>query len=75
MQIGEIPIGERGVALQSWPLEMRTWIGLAARRNIRVTGERADRITRDQCLHERGERLVLRRFERGGVAAFQFDAD
>src|SRR5690349_23441778 len=75
MQIGEVLIGERGVALQTRPVEVRTGIGLAARRDVRVAGERFDRVVRRERLHERRERRVLRRFERRCVAAFELDAD
>src|ERR1700675_2556662 len=54
---------------------MRPWIGLAARGNVRVAGERLYRIASLERRHKCAERAVLRRFESSRVTALQFDAD
>ncbi len=64
-----------GIARVALPIEARAGIGLAARRDVSVAGNRLDRIARRQRARERGQRRVLGRLEGPLVGALELDAD
>src|ERR1700676_1179032 len=73
-EIGKILKRELCVALQPRPFEVRTRIGFATRRDVRMTGERFDRIPLGERLEAIIQRRILGVLEPTSIVAFQFDA-
>src|SRR5258708_1330782 len=63
-EIGKIRKRQLCVALQPRPFEVRTRIGFTTRCDVRMTGERFDRVSPDECLDDLIERRILRVLER-----------
>ena len=72
-QLAAAPWVERGA--KACPIEMRTRIGLASRRDMFMAGNPAQGVRRRQRSGQLGQSAILHVFEWRVVAAFEFDAD
>jgi len=57
------------------PRETGAWVGLSFRRDIRVSGQRGDRVVGAHSSNQLDQPIVLEVFERQLVASFKLYAD